>query len=172
MNSATDDSATTARAGHTTVIHGPEATHEGLCALVAKAESHIQVFGPILEPMLFSTARLTEALTHFLSQSRRNRVEFLVEDSQQVLRDNARLLGVLQKLSDYAELRELGEADHGQRDLFVCVDRRHYLHQPDISRPECLLGHDNRDTAIVLAHRFSDCWHRAAPVALSRTLGL
>ncbi len=172
MNAATDDTATAAHDGHTTVIHGPQAIHEGLCGLVAKAESHVQAFGPVFEPMLFSTARLTEALTHFLSLSRRNRVDLLVEDSRQVLRDDARLIGMLQKLSDYAELRELAEEDRGQNDLFLCVDRRHYLHQPDISRPECMLAENNRDTALMLANRFNDCWHRAAPVALSRTLGL
>jgi len=172
MNAATDENATSTREGHRTVIHGPDAVHDNLCRLIAGAESQIQVYGPLLEPMLFSTARLTDAITAFLARNRRNRIELLVEDSRQVLRDDARLVGLLQKLSDYAELRELGEEDRGQRDLFVCIDRRSYLHQPDISRPECMVADDNRDIAMMLANRFSDCWHRAAPVALSRTLGL
>lgn len=172
MNAAVDNGATTAQDGHSTVIHGPEAMHVGLCNLVAKAESHIQALGPILDPMLFSTSRVTEALTHFLSLNRSNRVDLLVEDSRQVLRDDARLIGLLQKMSEYAELRELAEEDRGQRDLYFCVDRRHYLHQPDISRAECLLADNNRDIAMTLANRFNDCWHRAVPVALSRTLGL
>jgi hypothetical protein len=172
MNTAARDDEAGTRSEKTTVIRGPEAMHEALCKLVAAAQSHIQVCAPMFEPKLFNTGQVTDALVRFITRHRQNRLDLMVEDSRQVLRENARLIGLLQKLSDFAELRELGEEDRGQHDLFVCVDRRHYLHQLDVSHPECVLADGDRQNALLLTHRFNAGWARAAPVAVSRTLGL
>jgi hypothetical protein len=143
-----------------------------IATLVSQARREIALFAPELEPALFNTAALDHALAGFAIAHRHNRARLLVEDTQQAVRDNPRLVELARRLSEFVELRQVGEAHRGRRELFVLVDRTGYLYQRELARPECQLDLHGRREAIELAQRFQEMWDRSEPIATIRTAGL
>jgi hypothetical protein len=143
-----------------------------IATLASQARREIALFAPELEPALFNTAALDHALTSFATGHRYNRARLLVEDGQQAVRDNTRLVELARRLGEFIELRQVGEEHVGRRELFVLVDREGYLHQRDLAHPECLLDLHGRREAIELVQRFQEMWDRSQPIASIRTAGL
>lgn len=143
-----------------------------IATLMAQARREIAVFAPELDPSWFNTPALDHALAGFVSQHRHNRARFLIENSQQTVYDNSRLVERARRFGDFLEIRQVDEEHIGQRELFVLVDRMGFLHQRDLSHPECLLDLNNRRQAIELIQRFQEMWDRSLPIAAIRTAGL
>jgi hypothetical protein len=143
-----------------------------IATLVSQARREIALFAPSLDPELFNTAALDHALISLATSHRHNRARLLVEDASQVVRDNARLVQLARRLSEFVEIRQVGDEHIGLREFFVLVDREGYLHQLDLGRPECLLDLHGRREAAELARRFQEMWDRSEPIASIRTAGL
>lgn len=143
-----------------------------IATLVSQARREIALFAPELDPALFNTTALDHALISLATGHRHNRARLLVEDAQQAVRDNPRLVELARRLSEFVELRQVAGEHVGLRELFVLVDREGYLHQHDLARPECLLDLHGRREAVELAQRFQLMWDRSEPIASIRTAGL
>lgn len=143
-----------------------------IATLISQARREIALFAPELEPALFNTTALDHALIGFATGHRHNRARLLVEDAQQAVRDNTRLVELARRLSEFVEIRQVGEEHVGRHELFVLVDREGYLHQHDLAHPECLLDLHGRREAVELAQRFQLMWDRSQPIAAIRTAGL
>jgi hypothetical protein len=143
-----------------------------IATLVSQARREIALFAPELDPALFNTAALDHALIGFATNHRHNHARLLVEDAQQAVRDNTRLVELARRLSDFVDLRQVGEEHIGRRELFVLVDREGYLHQRDLTHPECLLDLHGHREAVELTQRFQEMWDRSQPIAAIRTTGL
>jgi hypothetical protein len=143
-----------------------------LVALIAQARHELAVFQPQLEPALFNASATTNALVAFVTAHRHNRVRLLVEDAEQAVRDNPRVVELCRRLSDFVEMRQVGEEHRGLRELFVTADRSGYLHQSDLTRPECVIELHDRGHGGELAQRFEAMWERSEPIAAIRTAGL
>jgi hypothetical protein len=154
------------------VVSDPEQVRERLAQLAEGARHDVQLFAPQLDARLFNGARLTAALAHFVSQHRHSRVRFLVEDGEQALRDNQRVVELCRRLSDFIDLRQVGEAHRGLREAFLVADRAAYAHQQDVTQPQFVVDPSGRRTALELAGRFEAMWEQSEPVAGLRTAGL
>ncbi len=154
------------------VVSDPALIREHLALLAEAAQHEVMVFAPQLEARLFNTGRLTAALAHFVAGHRHRRVRFLVEDGAQALHDNERVIDLCRRLSDFVDLRQVGEAHRGLREVFLVTDRRAYLHQEDTARPACVIDPAGRRVALDLATRFEAMWEGSEPVEGLRTAGL
>jgi len=169
-----DDAKTT---GETAPVRLRErsAVQERILELARRARHEFLVFSPHLDPRLFNTGDLAQALTDFATRDRHNRVHFLVEDTDQAVRDNDRIVRLCRRLSDFVQLRRVG-SDYVPlrrvRELFVVIDRAGYLHQPDVANPECVSAFAQPRAALPLAQRFYEMWERSEPVSAIRTVGL
>jgi hypothetical protein len=152
-------------------VHGTEALAQSVAALLASARREVRVFAPYMEPAVFHTGAVTGAIARFAAQHSRNRVNVLVEDVAQVMRDNGRLIDLARRLADGVELREIEDNDRGARDLFLVVDRSAFLVLEDVGRSDGVVSARAPQELAQLVSRFNDVWDRATPVAL-RTLGL
>lgn len=152
-------------------VHGTEALAQTVAALVASARREVRLFAPYMEPAVFHTAAVTSAIARFAAQHARNRVNVLVEDVAQVMRDTSRLVDLARRLADGVALREIEDNDRGARDLFLLVDRSAFLVLEDIGRSDGVVSARAPQELAQLVSRFDDAWERATPVAL-RTLGL
>lgn len=148
------------------------AVQERLLALAGRVRHEFLVFSPQLDARLFNTRELTQALTSFAARDRRNRVHILIEDSQQAVQDNDRVVRLCQRMSDFVQMRRVDEEHVGLRELFVVIDRLGYLHQPDIANPECVSALADARAAVPLARRFYEMWDRSEPISAIRTVGL
>ncbi len=149
-----------------------EAARDAIVTLIEQAQRNIMVFGPVLDGLLFNTARTAEALGKFIARHHENRARILIEDSQQVVRDNARIIALAKRFSDAVQIRTVGEDNAGLRELFVVADERGYLHQLDLEQLEFMVAMDAGTEATMLARRFREMWDMSQPATGINTLGL
>lgn len=153
------------------VVNGHEALAHAVTALLHSARREVRMFAPVVEPAIFHTASVTGAIARFAAQHSRNRMNLLIEDVAQVMRDNGRLVDLARRLADGIELREVEDNDRGARDLFLLIDHSAFLMLEDVARSDGVVSTRAPQELAQFVSRFDDIWERATPVAL-RTLGL
>ena len=154
------------------VLKDRDSIREQLALLAAEARSEISLFAPQLDGQLFNTGHLSRALASFAARQRHGQIRILVEDIAVLLRDNDRLVGLRRRLSDFIAIRQVSEEHLGMREMFLVVDHRRYLHQPDITTPESILDTQDSHGAVMLASRFEQWWQRSEPITQLHTVGL
>lgn len=145
---------------------------EFVSGLVESATRDIVVFSPRLDSALFNTARFSRALASFAARHRHNQARIVVEDVEQALRDNDRLVGLCRRLSDFIHMHRVAEEHLGVRIMFVVVDHNAYLLQSDTARPDCTAASRDPRMAVQLARRFNGMWDRSEPIASLHAAGL
>jgi hypothetical protein len=151
-------------------VQGPEALRAAAAALLQQARREVRLAAPYLDPAIFNAGSVTDALRGFVTRHPRNRVRILVENINQLMRDNGRLVALARRLADSMELREVEENERGARDLYFVADRAVCLFQEAADGTDGVVSHASREIATQV-ERFESAWNRAQPVAL-RTLGL
>ncbi len=149
-----------------------EAVRDHVATIVETARREIIIFSPQLDPYYFSNPRVTRALAGFAAGHRQNRARILIEDGIQAVRDNDRLVELSRCMSEFVEIRQVGEQHRGIREMFVVVDRASSLHQEDTTRTEVGLRMQDRSAAGLLQLRFQELWDHSEPVTEIRTAGL
>ncbi len=170
MNRNADRPGTGAQSGQ------PAATRAALSAvlveLLDQARREVSVFAPVLEADCFNTARFADSLGQFVARHHANRACFLVEDGQQVVRDNARLAALARRFADAVQFRRVGEDHRGLRELFMVIDSLALVHILDIDRIDAPAPHFRVREATALARRFRGMWDMGEPLAEISVTGL
>jgi hypothetical protein len=154
------------------IIRERREVSEFLARLAENAAREIVIFAPQLDSSLFNTTRFARALASFAARHRHNLARIFVEDTEQALRDNDRLVGLCRRLSDFLHMHQVAEEHLGIREMFVVVDHRGYLHQEDIAKPECIADPRDAHEAVLLARRFNELWDRSEAIISLRASGL
>jgi sugar-specific transcriptional regulator TrmB len=154
------------------VIRGRDEVGDFLAGLVESATREIVIFTPQIDGSLFNTPRFARALASFAARHRNNLARIVVEDTDQALRDNDRLVGLCRRLSDFIHMHQVAEEHLGIREMFLVVDHRGYLHQQDIAKPDCVAEAHNVHDAVLLARRFNELWDRSEPIPALHSAGL
>ena len=149
-----------------------DAVRAQITLLVGQARHELRIFAPQLDPALYNTTELTGQLASFVARDRHNFVHILVEDSDQAMRDNDRVVLLCRRMSDFVRIHRVGEQHIGLQEMFLVVDRLGYLHQPDLSQPDCLSASADTRGAVQLAQRFQEMWERSEPIRTINTVGL
>jgi hypothetical protein len=149
-----------------------EAIRDRIASLVESARRELIVFVPQMDAYFFNGADVARSLASFAARHRYNRARLLVEDATQTLRDNDRLVGVCRRLSEFIQLRQVSEQHLGLREMFVIVDGVSYLHQLDVTEPECVVEPAGRKRAAELCRRFEAMWERSEPALGLHSAGL
>jgi hypothetical protein len=150
-------------------VRGPEEIRRAVVALVRLGHRVVRLSAPHLDPAVFNTAAVADAIVAFAKHPQ-NRMRVLIEDVTQVRRDNDRLIVLVRRLADAVELREIDDSLRGARDLYLLIDRSACLVQEDVDRNDAVMSRAASETALRIG-RFDAAWDQASPVAL-RTLGL
>ena len=172
MDTADHSSAANEPAPAGRIIRKRDEVSDFLDVLAENATREIVIFAQQMDGALFNTPRLARALASFAARHRNNLVRIVVEDTQQALRDNDRIVGLCRRLSDIIHLHQVSEEHLGIREMFFVIDRRGYLHQQDITRPDYLSNPDNAHDAVLLARRFNEIWDRSESIPSLRSTGL
>lgn len=143
-----------------------------LATLAENATREIVIFAPRLDGAFFNGSRFARALASFAARHRQNLARIVVEDTEQTLRDNDRLVGLCRRLSDFIHMQQVAEEHLGIREMFMVVDHRGYLYQQDTAKPDCVAhAHDGHE-AVLLTRRFNELWDRSEPIVALRATGL
>ena len=153
-------------------LHGREEVREFLLALLQQARRKISVFAPTLDSDLFNNSRVIDVLASFTAIHRGNLARFLVEDADQSLHQNARIVATCRRFGDFIKIHQVDEDSAGLHEQFVIVDDCGYLHQPHLERPEFRANRDDRSEARQLTIRYERMWERSQSMPGVHTLGL
>lgn len=153
-------------------VHGRVEAQELMADMLEQARRKISIFAPLLDSYLFSTTRVGSALASFAAAHRNNLARFLIEDVDQALRHNGRIVELCRRLSDFIKIRQVGQDDAGLREMFVIIDDSTYLHQPDTEKPDYLAGLEARGEAKHFSAAYERMWERSRPISAIHTLGL
>ena len=151
---------------------GREAIKENVAVAFESARHQLSVYSPRLEPAYFNQSRVIDALAKLCAGGRPNKVRILVDRGDETIRSNGRVTNLAQRLSDFIELRQLGESGDVPSDTVVVIDRDGYLHQPDSEKAECIIDFSATHEVGALSKRFEQLWERSEPVAGLHVLGL
>lgn len=143
-----------------------------LATLAENATREIVIFAPRLDGAFFNSSRFARALASFAARHRQNLARIVVEDTQQALRDNDRLVGLCRRLSDFVHMQQVAEEHLGIREMFMVVDHRGYLYQQDTDKPDCVTHPHDSHEAVLLTRRFNELWDRSEPIVALRATGL
>jgi hypothetical protein len=149
-----------------------DAVRAQIALLAGQARHELGIFAPQLDPALYNTAELAGQLSSFAARDRHNLVRILVEDSDQAVRDNDRVMLLCRRMSDFVQIHRVGEQHIGLKEMFLVVDRLGYLHQPDLTRPDCLSASADPRGAVQLAQRFQEMWEHSELLRHINTVGL
>ena len=143
-----------------------------LALLAENATREIVIFAPRLDGAYFNNSRFARALASFAARHRQNLARIVVEDAQQAIRDNDRLVGLCRRLSDFIHMQQVAEEHLGIREMFMVVDHRGYLHQQETDKPDCVTHPQDGHEAVMLSRRFNELWDRSEPIVALRAAGL
>jgi hypothetical protein len=143
-----------------------------LALLAESAMREIVIFAPRLDGAFFNSSRFARALASFAARHRQNLARIVVEDTEQTLRDNDRLVGLCRRLSDFVHMQQVAEEHLGIREMFMVVDHRGYLYQQDADKPDCVTHPHDSHEAVLLTRRFNELWDRSEPIVALRATGL
>lgn len=154
------------------IIRNRSEVSDFLAILVESATREIVVFAPRLDGTYFNNSRFARALASFAARHRQNLARIVIEDTEQALRDNDRLVGLCRRLSDFIHMQKVAEEHLGINEMFVVVDHRGYLHQQDTAKPDCVIHLHDGHEAVLLTRRFNELWDRSEPIVALRAAGL
>ncbi len=140
--------------------------------LFEQAQHSILVFAPSLEPVLFNHGNVAERLASFAVAHRRNLARILVEDATSSVQHNQRLAELSRRFSDFIKFRQVDEDHSSLREMYLIVDERAYLHQPELDKAEYFAALHDRRRARLLSREFERMWDRSQPITEVHTLGL
>jgi hypothetical protein len=132
--------------------------------LIAQARRELVICSPALDPALYNRAVLTEALGHFIAQKGYCRLRIVVEDTEQLLLDNVRLVELTRRYSDIILIRRLGELHHGLAEMIIVADSESCFRQQDVATIDATLDLHVPHLSIPLARRFESIWAASEPV--------
>ncbi len=151
---------------------GREAIKENVAAAFEQARHNIAIFSPVLDANYFNNSRVIDALAKLCTGGRPNRVRILVQRGDETIRHNGRITDLAQRLSDFVELKQLGEGAGSYSEMFIVIDRDGYLRQPDSEKAECLVDFSASHEVGALSQKFEKLWERSEAIPGLHVLGL
>lgn len=137
--------------------------------VIERARHRIALYGSVLPPLPFASAAVGRALTQFAVAHRQHQVQLLIDDADQALRDNERLVALTRRLPEQLQWRQLAIEDREEPDCFIVNDHATAVRLvPAGSSMEWI----DTNTARTLQARFDRLWQRAAPLPALHSLGL
>lgn len=153
-------------------LHSRGEAQDFIIELLQQARRKISIFAPTLDSHPFNTSRALDILASFTTLHRNNLARFLVEDADQSLHNNGRVVELCRRFSDFIKMRQIDEDHMSLQEMFITIDDRGYLHQPHVDRPEYLASPDAKSEARRFAIQYERMWERSQAISGTRSLGL
>lgn len=142
-----------------------DSLREAAIDLIASARHEILICAPMLDAAVFNRADLGQALGQFIARRAGNRIRIVVEDTEQLLQANVRLVELTRRFSDLIQIRRCGEQHRGLAEMFIVADKASSLHQRDITSMDATCDFYTPRLADPLARRFETYWDASEPVS-------
>lgn len=137
--------------------------------VIEHARHRLALYASVLPPMPFAGAAIGRALTQFAVAHRQHQVQLLIDDADQALRDNERLVALTRRVPEQIQWRQLPIEEREEPDCFIVNDNATGVRLvPAGTGIEWIDANATR----ALFTRFDRLWQRAGPLPALHSLGL
>ncbi|MDH5649724.1 MAG: hypothetical protein OEY67_08705 [Gammaproteobacteria bacterium] len=150
-----------------TRIQHREHLRDAIILLFQNAKRKIALFSPRMDSFLFNNSLVHEALSHFVARHHRNQVHIIIEDKDQIFRNNERFIGICRRFSSSIRIRRTSPEHHGRLDMFILIDDLCLLNQVNIENPDSIIDCNDKIQLSELNRKFDAMWDRSEPISLS-----
>lgn len=156
-----------------TDIESPEAACAIVCGIVAGTRRTLSIYSRALDPGLFDTPEVLDALRSLATRRQRIEIRILLQDAGAAQRAHAPLIPLAQRLSSVFQFREATDpVDRGYASAYVANDDAGYYFRPLGNRFDGEGDIDGAGRARQLAEAFQPVWERSRQVTEYRSLGI
>lgn len=148
-------------------IQHREALREAIATILGQAKRKVCLFSPRLDSYLFNTSTVQEALSRLASRHHRNQILIIIEDSKHMARHNERFVEICRRFSSSIKVRHAGEEHRGNQGMFIIIDHKCVLNQPDVSEPEAILDCESNTRISEFHRKFETLWNRSESFSLT-----
>ena len=152
-------------------LTGVQAYEAALDRLLARPQRLLRVFDRQFGRN-WNTVVRHDLLRCFLLGGRANRIQIVLHDASNLVRDCPRLMLLLRQFSHAVTIHETEPHARHVHDPFALADDRDHLHRFHYDDARSLLALDDPNGTRVLADRFVELWEASGPTAAATTLGL
>lgn len=125
------------------------------------ARRQLSIFSRDLEPQVFDTPELLEAVKNLVLSGSRASVRILLIDATRAIHDGHRLVGLARRLSSFVEIRKPHRDYLDMAETFMIADERGLLHRKLASRWEGIVDPNDPMQARDKLKLFNDIWQRS-----------
>jgi hypothetical protein len=136
---------------------------EAVLALVGQGRRSVEIVSRHLDPAIYDTVELVEALKALVLASSRALVRVLVQDARPLVRDGHRLVALAQRLPTFLQLRVPAPAHKDFNQALLIVDETGYVHRQLADRYEGTTCFNGPLLARDLRRTFETLWASAEP---------
>jgi hypothetical protein len=140
-------------------------------ALIGDADAHIRIFDRAFTRAWNTPAR-HERLRAFLLKRRTNRLDIVLHDTGNLVRDCPRFMQVVQQFSHAVAIRRTLPAARRVYDPFAIADDLLFVHRFHFDDVRGVATRADLAATQLLRKRFAEIWEASRPVAAATTLGL
>lgn len=138
-----------------------EEHRQAALAMAKQAQRSVLIFSRNLDPAVFDTAELEEALAQLARRSEHTFIHILIQDSDKAIKSGHRLVNLAQRLSSKIEIRKPIEEYKHINSAFVVVDETAYIKRNVADRYDADASFSDRLTARDLTLFFKEVWQRS-----------
>jgi hypothetical protein len=154
-----------------TRLEGTADFEAALDTVIGRATRQLRVFDRALGTR-FDSARRHELLRRFVLANRANRLQIVLHDVDNVVRDCPRLLRLMRSHGSAISVRQTLPDAHGVYDPFAVADERDYVHRFHYDDTRSVLALDDPHGARQFVERFGEIVAASRPALAATTLGL
>lgn len=140
----------------TRMLEGEPALAEAILALCERARREILILAEDLNPSLFDSAELSDALSRFARRNEQTRVRILVHDVTRMVRDGHRLLTLSRRLPSSISIRVVHPDMQDRSENMVLADRTGLVVQPKFDTERGFANHNDAP----LTRQYGDVFDR------------
>lgn len=140
--------------------------------VIATAQKSICVFDRTLSFRGFGSPARIEQLRQFLLAGRAHRLRIALHEPEQVVRDEARLIGLLRLLPAQVSIHRTLAQARDATDPFVVADDHSVWRQFHFDQPRAIVALHSPADATPILQRFEEIWELSEAAVTATTLGL
>ena len=140
--------------------------------LLGQPGRELRIFDPDGASLKLNDSARIALLEQFLDASRTRRVYMVVHQTDHILRQCPRLLGLLARFSHMVQINRSHEHIRHVQDAFLVLDSNHYVRRAAAGFYRGAMGIGDEVEGLVMRQRFMEIWEASYPGVSSTVAGL
>jgi len=146
--------------------------HGAVETLLVQPGRELRVFDPDGSSLKLNDPARIEVFAQFLGASRTRRIHMVVHQTDHILRQCPRFLGLLARYSHMMQINRSHEHIRQLQDAFLVLDSQHYVRRASAAFYRGAMGIGDEVEALAMRQRFTEIWEASYPGVSSTVAGL